>query len=288
MGNDIHPVREVTYGAISGVMGKLIEFPFDTIKVRLQSSSNFSDLSTWQTIKRTYSNEGIVNGFYRGLKAPLLGACLENAVLFFSYNYATALQLRMKHQSSPDSLSLASKCLSGGFSGFMASFVLTPVELVKCNLQVANLSVKETHSYGSVVKQIVNNHGIAGLWKGLSSTLLREVGGTAIWFGTYEFLIGQFKKRNQLNDWTLLVSGALAGVCFNFSTFPFDTIKSNIQTNHVLKKNHSGFWKTAAHLMAKKGGAINFYNGLSITLIRAIPANALIFYSYELLKRNFK
>ena len=49
-----------------------------------------------------------------------------------------------------------------------------------------------------------------------------------------------------------------------------------------------GFWQTTRSIIAKPGGILNLYNGLGITMVRCIPANALIFYTYELLKQNFK
>ncbi|KAI5961117.1 ORT1 [Candida margitis] len=288
----IHPFKEITIGAISGMVGKLVEFPFDTIKVRLQANNSHST-STYKMISRTFHNEGVL-GFYKGLKAPLFGACLENAVLFSSYNFATNV---LRHYDP--SLSMWSKCASGGFAGLMASFILTPVELVKCQLQVANMATKTSHTYTSVIEDTLKRRGVFGLWNGLGSTMVREVVGTSIWFGSYEYINDYFETAKQPfiknKDLQLLFSGAMAGVLFNFSMFPVDTVKSNIQTHDILSgtsgKHHhhmaTDFWKEMRKLCSKPGGVMNLYNGLGITMIRCIPANALIFYTYELLKRNF-
>ncbi|CAD1812174.1 Mitochondrial carrier family protein [Candida parapsilosis] len=288
----IHPLKEISFGAASGMVGKLVEFPFDTIKVRLQANNSHAT-STLNMITKTFHNEGVM-GFYKGLKAPLFGACLENAVLFSSYNFATSV---LQHYDP--GLSMWSKCASGGFAGFMASFILTPVELVKCQLQVANMSAKSvTHTYTSVIGDTLNHKGVVGLWNGLGSTMVREVVGTSIWFGTYEYINAYFETAKhpfiKNKDLQLLFSGAMAGVLFNFSMFPVDTVKSNIQTHDILSgtsgKHHhmaTDFWKEMRKLCSKPGGVMNLYNGLGITMIRCIPANALIFYTYELLKRNF-
>ncbi|KAI5965168.1 ORT1 [Candida pseudojiufengensis] len=286
----LHPIKEITFGAISGMIGKLIEFPFDTIKVRLQST-NENHISTLKMIRLTFKKEGIM-GFYKGLKAPLFGACLETSILFTGYNFAMN---QFENKSS-----LVNKCIAGGISGFMVSFILTPIELVKCQLQVVNMqqgNKQINHSYSSIIKNILQKNGVLGLWNGLNSTLTREVVGTSIWFGTYEFLIEEFNKSKhpiiKNKDLQLLTSGAIAGIMFNFLMFPIDTIKSNIQTNDILNKSHhnhhqtTDFYKELRKLMIKKGGIMNLYNGLGITMIRCIPANALIFYTYEILKRNF-
>ncbi|KGQ88079.1 mitochondrial ornithine carrier protein [Candida albicans P94015] len=302
----LHPLKEITFGAISGMVGKVVEFPLDTIKVRLQSAGSSGGITTLQMIKTTYHNEGIFNGFYKGLKAPMIGACLENAILFSSYNFGSTVITNYlnknndKNQYTNETLPFSGKILAGGFAGFMASFVLTPVELVKCQLQVSNLSSdKSHHTYGTIIKSTIRDRGIIGLWKGLNLTIVREVIGTAIWFGTFEYVNDYYKKVKEPwvsnKDVQLLIAGAMAGVTFNFSMFPVDTIKSNIQTHDLFNNNrnsnsmgkHMGFWQTTRSIITKPGGILNLYNGLGITMVRCIPANALIFYTYELLKQNF-
>lgn len=298
----LNPINEIAFGAISGMFGKVVEYPFDTIKVRLQSTSNYS-ISTIGCIAQTYRNEGIIRGFYQGIRAPLLGSCLETAILFASYNATSHFFINHYNLKSDRELPLWTKSVSGGFAGFTASFVLTPIELVKCKLQVQNVKQSGTTSssaspkniYSTVIRKILANEGVSGLWLGLSSTLIREVFGTAIWFSTYEYTTQVFRERRiamggdknaENSDVELMFSGALAGVLFNFSTFPVDTIKSNIQTNDFDKAS-SSLLKVGKYLCQQPGGMRNLYNGLGITLVRAAPANAIIFYVYELLKRNY-
>lgn len=269
--------KELGFGAISGICGKIIEFPFDTIKVRLQSSS--SKTPTWNMISQTYLNEGIFKGFYQGIKGPLMGASLENAVLFTTYN--ASLHYMKQHLGN---ITLVHKCISGGISGFVISFILAPIELVKCRLQVINLMEPEIKLQRSsldanVIKQIIHNDGILGLWKGLGSTLMREVNGTAIWFGTYGLTSDYFESKWPGSQVNSLMCGGLAGLTFNLLTFPVDTVKSNMQIGVLRELNYLNIIR---HL-----GISRLYNGLTITLVRSLPANAVIFYIYELLKNNF-
>ena len=83
---------------------------------------------------------------------------------------------------------------------------------------------------------------------------------------------------NDNKTWELLVSGASAGLAFNASIFPADTVKSMMQTEHL------GL-KTAIKKIFAEKGLRGFYRGLGITLIRAIPANATVFYVYETLSK---
>lgn len=282
----VNTTKEITYGAIAGSLGKLIEFPFDTVKVRLQSSHH--QQSTTKIITAIFHNEGIINGFYKGIRAPLVGACMESAVLFSAFQYG---QEGLSKLTDLPSDSLIRVCTAGAFSGFSASFVLTPVELIKCKLQVANLqSSTANESYMSIIQKILRNEGTLGLWHGFNLTLLREMGGTAVWFASYEESVKSLNKKfpNQKNT-NLLVSGAVAGFVFNLSIYPIDTIKSNIQTYDMTSgsKTKLNFVSAFKHLTGRPGGLLNLYNGLGITLLRSIPANAVIFYTYEYLKKNF-
>lgn len=278
--------KEIAYGAAAGFLGKIIEFPFDTVKVRLQSGHNTN--GTLHVITSMLRTEGFFNGFYRGIRAPLAGACVESAVLFSAYEYG---QLGVKKFTNLKSDSLSAVCLSGAFSGLVASYVLTPVELVKCKLQVANLNSQFSQmSYLGTIRRIIKKDGPTGLWNGLQSTLLREIVGTAVWFASYEESLKFLQKKFPESDnATALVSGATAGFSFNLLTHPVDTIKSNIQTHDMRSSGGSKLtFKLALEgLISRPGGIRNLYNGLGITLVRSIPANAVIFYTYLWLKKNY-
>lgn len=270
--------------------------------MRLQSQPHDQPLrfnNSMDCIKFTLKNEGIW-GFYKGIASPIVGAAAENACLFFSYNLAQDV---LKREFGVKDLQLKHLVLCGGFSGFTASFILTPIELIKCKLQVENLYSQHRSSIMSLVRQVIAQDGIKGFWHGQTGTLLRECGGSASWFGTYEFVSNEFKvmrgasKESQNQTWELLASGASAGVLYNLSLFPADTVKSKMQTNSVVNSSSSTgsrssssatptFVSTARQIY-KNGGIKAFYRGLGITLIRAVPSNSVIFFTYESLKNNF-
>lgn len=269
-------LKDILYGSIAGAAGKVIEYPLDTIKVRLQTQPAHVFPTSWSCIKYTYQKEGFVKGFYQGVASPLVGAALENAVLFVTFNRAQNF-LQQYESVSP----LSQTVLSGAFAGACTSYVLTPVELIKCTLQVSNLEGATTrHSkIWPTVKHIVQHKGIGGLWQGQSSTFIRECAGGAVWFTTYESLKSYLARRRndtENHTWELLASGASAGVAFNASIFPADTIKSTAQTQHL------GIVDATKRILARSGPA-GLYRGLGITLIRAAPANAIVFYTYETL-----
>lgn len=75
----------LTTPQIAGVLGKYIEYPFDTVKVRLQSQPQGVQLYTGplDCFRQSVSRNGLWS-LYRGISAPLFGAAVETSSLFFS------------------------------------------------------------------------------------------------------------------------------------------------------------------------------------------------------------
>ncbi|KAG0366730.1 MAG: putative mitochondrial ornithine carrier protein AmcA/Ort1 [Linnemannia gamsii] len=323
-------LKDLAFGSIAGVAGKFVEFPFDTVKVRLQTQPLDHPIfkGPFDCFRQTIRNEGFL-GLYNGLSSPLVGAMLENAVLFVGYRRAQDMLREFiaipdAHHVTPGAepapLSIPMLCLSGGISGVFASMVLTPVELVKCKLQVqqiGHLYTKDTktgptpkalHSGPlSVIKHIYTQNGLRGFYLGHFPTFLRETGGGAAWFGSYEAVSRMLVARAQaaapagkkitqadLGAPQLMFAGALAGMAYNFILFPADCIKSHMQTQDVLRSQRSiagpapslGFLATGKEIFRSEG-IRGLYRGCGITVARSAPSSAIIFMTYEMLSRRF-
>lgn len=86
VGQGEEAVKDIVCGSVAGVVGKYIEYPFDTIKVRLQSQPNTIPLrysGPLDCFKQSLQKDGFL-GIYRGISAPLVGAAVETSTLFFS------------------------------------------------------------------------------------------------------------------------------------------------------------------------------------------------------------
>lgn len=82
--------NEIVFGSIAGMVGKVFEYPFDTIKVRLQSQTQ-GGKNVASTPLACFRHAITTDGFfslYRGMAAPLFGAAVENSSLFFSVSPA--------------------------------------------------------------------------------------------------------------------------------------------------------------------------------------------------------
>ncbi|GAM90503.1 hypothetical protein ANO11243_085470 [Dothideomycetidae sp. 11243] len=287
-------LKDIAFGSVAGVAGKYVEYPFDTVKVRLQSQPDHLPLrytGPLDCFRQSIRQHGFL-GMYRGVSAPLLGAAVETSSLFFSYRICQDIaQSTFYPADKPLPLSALAVC--GAFSGAFTSLFLTPIELVKCKMQVPTQA-------GS---RIVRTQGVTGFWHGQMGTLLRETGGSAAWFGSYEGVSAAFRKYNAgkgpptdnghganavLPVHQQMMAGAVAGMSYNFAFFPADTIKSRMQTEDVaaLTGSRPSFWSVGRAIWAQHG-LKGLYRGCGITVARAAPSSALIFSMYETLRSTF-
>ncbi|WVQ83193.1 hypothetical protein IAT38_005332 [Cryptococcus sp. DSM 104549] len=146
MGDEVktNALEDVAFGSVAGMVAKVFEHPFDLVKVRLQSQPTDRALTFTGPVdcfKQTYSKEGW-KGLYRGISAPIVGAACENAVLFLCYNKCKEAIFLLRPQGTEKSkeLSMRETALAAAGAGSLASFVLTPIELIKCRMQVQMLA----------------------------------------------------------------------------------------------------------------------------------------------------
>jgi mitochondrial ornithine carrier protein len=79
-------LNDIVFGSFAGIVGKVIEYPFDTVKVRLQAQPDHIPLryaGPLDCFKQSIRSDGF-SGLYRGISAPLVGAAVETSSLFFS------------------------------------------------------------------------------------------------------------------------------------------------------------------------------------------------------------
>ena len=317
-------LQNIIFGSVAGILGKIIEYPFDTVKVRLQSQSASLPLryiGPLDCLRQSITRDGFLS-LYRGISAPLIGAAVETSSLFLSYRLAqevasvaldSGAQLKNNKIGENEKLSLGPLVLCGAASGAFTSLFLTPIELIKCQMQVppssttpAGFVTTQTTAAGpiSIIKTVVRHRGLFGFWHGQMGTFIRETGGSAAWFGSYEAVGALFRTyncRQSVNDkdggdgsqplhfYQQLLAGAAAGVNYNFVCFPADTIKSRMQTAEVgppgakAGGRRETFWESGRALWRLQG-LKGMYRGCGITVARSAPSSAVIFAVEEALQ----
>jgi solute carrier family 25 (mitochondrial carnitine/acylcarnitine transporter), member 20/29 len=121
---------EVVAGGISGMAGVCVGHPFDTVKVKMQTSMKYT--SPLQCLRGVAQTNGI-RALFNGIIPPLGIATAVNAVLFFSYEFSLRAICGFSPARNADNNkqepTLAQIYFAGTFGGLTQTFVCVPAEV---------------------------------------------------------------------------------------------------------------------------------------------------------------
>lgn len=163
------------------------------------------------------------------------------------------------------------------------------MEIVKIRLQVQGEVAKAAGAERRSAMWIVKNLGLAGLYKGASACLLRDVPFSAIYFPTYSHLKRDLFGESQtkkLGVLQLLTAGAIAGMPAAYLTTPCDVIKTRLQVEaRKGDTNYTGL-RHAAQTIWKEEGFRAFFKGGPARILRSSPQFGFTLASYEFLQNS--
>jgi solute carrier family 25 carnitine/acylcarnitine transporter 20/29 len=279
----LQSLKDIFAGTIGGVAQVLVGQPFDTTKVRLQSSPN-PNTSPIEIIRNLLKNEGPL-AFYKGTLLPLIGIGACVSIQFSVNEYMKRLFNYLN--DGPNKMNSLQFLIAGGAGGFANGFLASPIEHVRIRLQIQTNNINEKLYKGpfDVLNHLNKIGGFKTIFRGLIPTLYRESFGIGVYFMTFEALIQNTIKnfnikRNQIESWKLCIFGGLAGYAMWITIYPFDIIKSKLQTDTL------GNWKYKNSISVVKDlwktqGWRGFFVGFTPTILRAAPANAATFVAFE-------
>ncbi|CAJ1942490.1 unnamed protein product [Cylindrotheca closterium] len=284
-------------GGIAGSASVVVGHPFDTLKVRMQTATQRVSLMSLAT------SYGGMGSLFRGMSAPLVSASFINATIFATYGWssrvyddyfqATSIQIN-SNVVDHDSTVKAFTC--GSFAGLVQALIICPTEHVKCRLQT---QTKGTGYKGPLqaARTIASGHGVGGLYRAWACTCWREIPAFGLYFSGYDWFKdkinavfaeqagideSQAGNMNHAHAWAAsTLSGGITGAVTWAVIYPFDIIKTRIQTAPLDTPLEKRRILTIARDIVQKHGVGHLFRGLNITIIRAFPVNGIIFPVYE-------
>ena len=242
--------------------------------------------SMWNCLVLTLKEDGF-RALFQGINSPLLTTPLVNAVVFGAYAHAKTFTDMETHFSGG--------LLAGAYAGLLNTFVVAPVELVKCRLQVQshNSHLGLPPRYRSslhCVAEILRTGGIRELYAGTVATIYREIPAYAGQFAAYEFTKDVIEDVLDLEDedlplWASFLAGMMGGLnCWVWS-YPQDVIKTHLQVASEPVKGWDGGFYRACKAVYRTQGWRGFWRGFTPCALRAMLANGWGFLAYEYSKK---
>ncbi|PKY04157.1 mitochondrial carrier protein [Aspergillus campestris IBT 28561] len=289
-GGALRTIKDLGAGAAGGIAQVLLGQPFDIIKVRLQTTTQYS--SALDCATKIFKNEGPF-AFYKGTLTPLIGigACVSVQFGAFHETRRRLEELNKKKYADP-SLSYAQYFLAGATAGITNSVLSGPIEHVRIRLQTQPHGANRLYTGPlDCIRKLSAHEGVMrGLFRGQAVTYLREAQAYGMWFLTFEYLMNQDAKRNNvkredISSLKVATYGGIAGEALWLSSYPFDVVKSKMQCDGFgdqkqYKTMRDCFKKTYA-----AEGLGGFWKGLGPTLLRAMPVSAGTFFVVEMAMR---
>ncbi|KAF9979174.1 hypothetical protein BGZ73_005342 [Actinomortierella ambigua] len=269
-------------GVASGVTKLAVGHPFDTIKVRMQTSGTGRFQGPLHCLMETLKKEG-PRALYKGATPPLIGWMFMDSIMLGSLsNY------RLLLQGGDPTVKLTpwENGLAGIGAGITVSFVAAPVEHIKARLQVQYDAKTKLYS-GPIdcAKQLIRNNGVRGLWKGLVATMWFR-SWFFMWWSSYEIYADQMRKHTSMSEPAInFWAGGLGANTFWLFSFPHDVVKNRIMTQPDVKNPPFPTISSVFKHIYRTDGLKGFYRGFLPCLLRAFPTNACALTSFELTMR---
>jgi solute carrier family 25 carnitine/acylcarnitine transporter 20/29 len=273
---------------------------------------------TLSTLLLLTRREGFFS-LWKGVGGPILFAAPLNA-LAFAGNGKSLRYLDSAFPSPTDSARPYSHyLLSGCVGGFTQTIATVPAELIKCRLQVQQSSRGQAQAgvergigaqpknAFAMIRHIHQTEGLRGFMRGFSVTCVRDIPSYGVYFLVYEackdaLLALPSRSSSSSSSFfpayasvaaveahpvpaplfsspvlPMLISGGVAGALSWLSCYPVDLVKSIIQT----QQGPTATMASVTRSVYQRGGWRAFFRGLSPTLLRSFPVNAVTFTVFE-------
>uniref|UniRef100_A0A7S3V2K3 Uncharacterized protein n=1 Tax=Aplanochytrium stocchinoi TaxID=215587 RepID=A0A7S3V2K3_9STRA len=273
-------LRDFGAASSASIIANLVTHPLENIKVR-QIQYGTSVPTVFKEIVR---NEGF-SSLYRGMNAALIRAVISGGGRLTGFN--TLKQVAIQHNililNGNDGIyEVTIRALLATISACTAQYVSAPFDLIRTR-QAAFKGTEGTPSMYSIVRTVIREHGLKGLFSGSSALM-----GRAITFNIAQLLTYDESKRqvvsycDSLNEnglATHVLASMCAGLAATTASSPFENIKTLMQ----ISEKKTGVVEITYQLYATRGLAA-FFRGWLPLYFKIAPHTIIVFVVMERLR----
>ncbi|KAK9472967.1 mitochondrial carrier domain-containing protein [Dipodascopsis tothii] len=276
------PWKSLVAGATAGAIEAAITYPFEFAKTRLQlvDRSKIHTSNPVALVARVAREEG-VSVIYTGCSTLATGCAFKAGVRFLAFDSFKKLLA-----DEEGKVSGARGVLAGFGAGVAESvFALTPFETIKTAL-IDDAQRAQPRYRGLIhgTLSLVREGGLGAIYKGVIPVTLRQSANASVRMGSYSSMKQYLQDRKPdpnapLSGAETFGVGAIAGIITVYTTMPFDTLKTRMQSLESKKEYRSTLH--CAQRLLKEEGVLTFWKGTTPRLGRLILSGGIIFTIYE-------
>ncbi|XP_003701942.1 mitochondrial citrate transporter scheggia [Megachile rotundata] len=273
--------KGIIAGGITGGIEICITYPTEYVKTHLQldgkagAGKEYSGI--WDCVTKTIKSRGFF-GLYRGLSVLLYGSIPKSAVRFGSFETIKGVLVDANGNLTSQTSFIAGLCAGAS----EAIFVVTPMETIKVKFINDQRSANPKYrGFFHGVTMITKEHGLRGIYQGLTPTILKQGTNQAMRFCVMETLKDWYRggdKNVPIPKLIVGAFGACAGAVSVFGNTPIDVIKTRMQGLEASK------YKNSVDCMIqiwKNEGPTAFYKGTIPRLSRVCLDVGITFMIYD-------
>ena len=283
---------------MAGALSRLTTAPIDLLKIRLQVQ-RFKPERKYrgllQSIATIYGEEGL-RGFWKGTTSALVLYVAYAGCQFEVYDLLGGL-------INKDTFRGAS-FLKGAIAAGTCTLVTYPFDIVRTKM---SMHVQRIHM-PTVIRGILREEGIRGLYKGLVPTLSQIIPGMACTFWVHDVLTRRDHQYHYYSSYvqegkpivsSSSMAGAIAGAMAKTLTMPIDVLRKRLELNPIhgaptasynpltapvyinkpASTISSGILKELGHIWRVEG-IRGLWSGWTMALCKAAPVTAVTFGVY--------
>ncbi|KAM4885873.1 solute carrier family 25 member 34 isoform 1-T2 [Sylvia borin] len=290
----VPPATDLVLGATAGCLACFLTNPLEVVKTRLQLQGELQAPGTYPRPYRGVLRAAVAVcradglwGLQKGLAAGLLYQGLMNGVRFYCYSHA---------EDAGWTGYPGGTVAAGAVAGAVGAIVGSPAYLVKTHLQaqtVSAMAVGHQHNYESITsafKSIYQQHGVVGLWRGVTGAVPRVTVGSAVQLSTFASAKDWVCERQwfRKGSWAAVLAGAMvSSVAVAVAMTPFDVISTRLYNQPVhadgTGKLYRGFLDCILQI-SNKEGLLGLYKGIGAVYFRLGPHTVLSLFFWDKLR----
>lgn len=161
-------------GSASGLIGSIAGNPFDVLKTKMIANATNSSHNSTQIVSGNsliidiYQTNGL-KGFYKGLSANLMRACVLNGTKMACYDQIKESIIKSNMVKND----LVVQFVSAFLSGFFMSITVTPFDMIRTKLMSQPMNQKIYNGFFDCAKKVIKQNGPMGLYTGFIPIWMR-------------------------------------------------------------------------------------------------------------------
>jgi len=271
-------------GAVSGGVSRSVVAPLERVKIEYMVNSLKAKQEGFVgTLARIVKNEGPL-GLFKGNSLNVARIAPTKAVEFFVFDKFKDLVIS---NSSEIDINAWQRMLGGSIASMTGTALTHPIDTVRSRVTVQSIGIKDC------VQQMIKTEGPTAFLNGLIPNMVRVAPYGAINFLVYDALKSWYRKKigpgGSLGAVPTMIFGAAAGAAAQTTVFPIEMVQRRLQLQgmagqEILYKNMlDAFIK-----ITRKEGVPALYAGLLPNYLKLIPAAAISFLVYEVMKERLE